>query len=285
MTAGRASPRLGVCSWSLSPTSAADLAEKVRATGLRHIQLALDPIRRGEWDEAATIDALSRAGVSAVSAMMAMEGEDYSTLDSIKSTGGLRPSQTWEANLRAAHDNAALARRLGLSLVTFHAGFIPHDRSDPEREIVIGRVRQLNTIFRRHGVRVAMETGQENAETLVVALADLGADRPGVNFDPANMILYGMGDPLAALKRVAMHVAQIHIKDALPTEAPGTWGSEVRVGEGAVDWRHFFDLYRRNGLTCDLLIEREAGDARVADIAHARTVVLSHMPELDQPGA
>ncbi|HIA27537.1 MAG TPA: hypothetical protein EYN79_05370, partial [Planctomycetes bacterium] len=87
------------------------------------------------------------------------------------------------------------------------------------------------------GVKLALETGQESAATLEGALEALGRSDVGVNFDPANMILYGMGNPVEALVRLAPRVAQIHIKDALASEVAGEWGSEVVVGTGEVDWQ------------------------------------------------
>jgi sugar phosphate isomerase/epimerase len=168
--------------------------------------------------------------------MMSMAGEDYSSLDSIRRTGGVRPAQHWQANLAAAHENAQLARRLGAGLVTFHAGFLPHDRKDPERAVLLERLRALVDVFAAAGIEVGFETGQESAETLGDVLADLQRPRAGVNFDPANMILYDMGDPLAAVRALAPRVKQIHVKDALRTRTPGAWGEEVRVGTGEVDW-------------------------------------------------
>ena len=44
-------------------------------------------------------------------------------------------------------------------------------------------------------------TGQETADTLWQFLHDLGRDNVGVNFDPANMILYDKGDPIASMKK------------------------------------------------------------------------------------
>ena len=95
--------RLGVCSWSLQPSSPEDLANKVRTLGLSHVQLHLDPVRTGAWPEARTAEALARADVSVLSGMMGMVGEDYSTLATIRATGGVRPTEHWEANLAAAH--------------------------------------------------------------------------------------------------------------------------------------------------------------------------------------
>lgn len=272
-------PRLAVCSWSLRPTGPADLAAKVRACGLDAVQLAHDPIRRGEWDEGETVRVLDGEGVAVVSGMMGMKGEDYSTLESIRRTGGVRTDETWPENLAAAEANAALAQRLGLGLVTFHAGFLPHEQADPERERMLDRLRRLAGVFGSRGVRVALETGQETADTLIAVLDDLnaGPDAPpapvGVNFDPANMILYGMGDPITAFTRLSHHVAQVHLKDARPTERPGTWGTETPLGDGAVRWPDFFYVYRDADLRCDLVIERESGERRVEDVQSAAEYV------------
>ncbi len=266
--------RIGVCSWSLQPASPADLAEKVRAVGLSHVQLHLDPLREGAWPEAETAAALADADVSVVSGMMAMAGEDYSTLETIRATGGVRPDERWETNLAAAEGNAALARRLEVGLVTFHAGFLPHDAADPERGVMLERLRTLIDRFAAEGVRVAFETGQESADTLLDVLAELDRPDAGVNFDPANMILYDMGEPVDALRALAPWVRQIHVKDANRTTTPGTWGEEVPVGSGQVDWGAFFRVVREAGLDCDLLIEREAGADRAADIRTARALVL-----------
>ena len=98
------------------------------------------------------------------------------------------------------------------------------------------------------GVRLALETGQEDAETLLAVLEELGSDNIGVNFDPANMILYAMGDPVESFERLADHVMQVHIKDATKTETPGTWGAEVPVGTGEVDWEGFFGVMSAKGI-------------------------------------
>jgi L-ribulose-5-phosphate 3-epimerase len=269
--------RIGVCSWSLRPTGPADLVEKVRLCGLAAVQLALDPIRRGEWSEEETARLLSGAGIDILSGMMAMEGEDYATLDSIKATGGLRPDHTWERNLAAARDNAQLAHRLGIRLVTFHAGFFPHETAGPaeaaERHTLILRLREAAAAFAAWSIRVALETGQESAATQVAVLNDLGKPVVGVNFDPANMILYGMGEPIAALKRLAPWVRQVHIKDAKASAEPGAWGAEVPVGAGQVDWPAFFAALKEADLDVDLLIEREAGHSRIDDIKRARQLI------------
>lgn len=273
-TASECSRRIGACSWSLQPRSPEDLAEKVRKTGLRFVQLALDPLRTGEWPIDHTIGVLGDAGVIVVSGMMAMKGEDYSSLESIKLTGGVRPDAHWPDNVAAADENARLARSLAIPLVTFHAGFIPHSTNDPLRQVMIDRLRRLLDIFERHGIRVAFETGQETAGTLLEVLEDIGHDDVGVNFDPANMILYAMGNPVDALARLAPRVSQIHIKDAIKTTTPGTWGTEVVAGRGDVHWPSFFGTIKELDIKCDLIIEREAGTQRVEDVITARDLIV-----------
>lgn len=258
--------RVGVCSWSLQPESPADLVRLVTSCGVRSVQLALDPLLSGAWRVDVTQDVLAQAGIEILSAMVQTAGEDYTTLESIQETGGLRPDAQWDANYEMAQRAAELCCKLGCDLVTFHAGFMPHDRNHPEYSKLLDRVSRFVEVFADVGICVALETGQESAETLNEFLKQINSSRLGVNFDPANMILYGMGDPVASLKMLRNHVMQIHLKDANPSDVPGQWGQEVPIGEGAVDWGAFFAVISEHGIRVNTMIEREAGDSRVEDI-------------------
>lgn len=261
---------VGVCSWSLRAESPADLVSKVSATGCDAVQLALDPIRRGAWDESETFDRLESAGIRVLSGMMEMAGEDYSSFESIAQTGGVRPDATWPANAEAGRKLAEIAGRRGIKLVTFHAGFLPHDPQDAERQRMLERLRELAAFFYDSGTSVGLETGQEDADTLLGVLDDLKGRGVGVNFDPANMLLYGSGDPVESLRKLAPHVVQLHIKDAISSEASSSWGKEVVVGTGSVDWDGFFGVVDELLPKTAMLIEREAGERRVEDIETAR---------------
>jgi hypothetical protein len=268
---------IGVCSWSLRASGPDDLVRRLASCELGAVQVAIDPIRTGEWPEHETVAMLGDANVTMLSGMMRMIGEDYSTLESIRATGGVRSDVHWQAKSDAACGNAEAASRLGLKLVTFHAGFLPHDRHDPLRVVMIDRLRQVACEFASHGVNVALETGQETAHTLVDVLDELDCPTVGLNFDPANMILYGMGDPVAAMERLSPWVKQIHIKDALPTDTPGTWGTEVRAGDGAVNWSRFFEVVQVLCPRVPLVIEREARQERLDDIRAARDLIVRFM--------
>ncbi len=261
--------RIAICSWSLQPDNAEALFNQVRSAEIPRVQLALDPLRlnpRG-WDR--FLERCRDNEIEIVSGMFVTEGEDYSSLESIRRTGGIAPHATWETNLKNIRANAEIAAALGLKLVTFHAGFMPHDPSDPDFEILIGRVREVADVFAANGIEIALETGQEEAETLRHFLKELGRAAVGVNFDPANMLLYDKGDPIAALRVLSPWLKQCHIKDAKKTRQPGTWGEEVPVGTGEVDWPSFFDTLSEVGFTGYCAIEREAGEERPKDIRTA----------------
>lgn len=268
---------IAVCSWSLQPSSPAALIASLDRLGIRRVQLALSPVihQPDRWGEA--IAQLRRAGVDIVSGMMETTGEDYSTLKSIARTGGLRPDETWDANRHHAEIVATLAAEHGITLVTFHAGFLPHEVNDPEFSRLLTRIDEVAGLFASRGIMLGLETGQETAETLLAMLDRLDRPNVAINFDPANMILYGKGDPVEAFRHVATRVCQIHIKDALPSETSGTWGVEVSAGTGAVDWTAFFAEVRRHTPTVDLVIEREAGHERELDIAAAVELVRTHL--------
>jgi L-ribulose-5-phosphate 3-epimerase len=266
--------RLAVCSWSLEPASADDLMKKLAETGILRTQIALDPIRVNEGGAWTDVQGKAKArGVTLVSGMMGTIGEDYTTLESIRRTGGVVPDATWPENWKNIQADGDLAARLGLKLVTFHAGFLPHEETDPAFAKLQDRIRRIADAFQARGIVLGMETGQETPETLAAFLRKLGHANVGVNLDPANVILYDKGDPVAAVKVLGSWLKQCHLKDAVRTKVPGQWGEEVVLGTGQVDWKAFFDALSAVGFTGNLCIEREAGKQRVADIRTARDYV------------
>ena len=265
--------RLAVCSWSLQPANPQELIDHLKTIGLPLIQLALDPLRESPhvWGNFPAL--CKEHGVSIVSGMFGTIGEDYTTLESIRFTGGVVPDETWQQNWQNIRQTADLAAQLGLSLVSFHAGFLPHDRNDPEYQKLRERIARIAELFATKNIDLVFETGQETAEALRDFLEDLGCPNTGVNFDPANMILYGKGNPIEALRILGPWIKQIHIKDAVATRNPGTWGEEVAAGTGDVDWKVFFTALENLGYHGNFCIEREAGNQRTADILTARQMV------------
>ena len=273
MNSVRLTDRLAVCSWSLQPGNPSELVAKLQATGIHRVQLALDPLREfaSVWGQAA--DLLQQSGITIVSGMFGCVGEDYTTLETIRCTGGIAPDATWETNLENIRQTVTLGTALGLKLITFHAGFLPHDELDPQFGRMVQRLSQVADLFNAAGIMLGLETGQEIASDLRRLLEVLQRPNVGVNFDPANMILYDKGDPIAALRVLGPWIRQVHIKDATRTKVPGQWGAEVPAGTGEVDWRAFFAALKELQFGGDFVIEREAGSQRVEDIRAAKITV------------
>src|SRR6185312_15226869 len=124
-----------------------------------------------------------------------------------------------------------------------------------------------------HNQTFALETGQEPARILMAFLNDVARANLGINFDPANMILYGTGDPIEALGILAPKVLTIHCKDGDWPEAgvAGALGKEKALGAGSVGVPRFLAKLREIGYRGPLSIEREASDParRIADIRYA----------------
>ncbi|MDD4870982.1 MAG: sugar phosphate isomerase/epimerase [Kiritimatiellae bacterium] len=270
----QSSKQFGVCSWSLCSKDAADMAAKAKAVGVKNVQLGLVAHREDAGLVHGVVEALGKENIKVVTGMFCTAGEDYSTLDAIRRTGGVVPDEFWDENWQRAQVAAGTAKELGLKLVTTHAGFLPHDKKDPTFNKLIDRVVKIAKVFADNGVTLAFETGQETAETLQMFLAELdkrGATNTGVNFDPANMILYNMDEPVGALRQVISRVKHIHIKDAIRTKVTGEWGQEVIVGTGQVDWKAFLKVLADGDYKGYLMIEREAGEDRVGDMRAGKT--------------
>jgi sugar phosphate isomerase/epimerase len=214
-------------------------------------------------------EAARASGLKLTGAMLGFPGEDYATPETIKRTGGfgdpaLRPERL--ERLRWALDRTVA---LGLTDLMLHAGFLP-EPSDPDRSAFLDTLARAGRMARDAGVTLAFETGQETAELLRRTLDDLKAPNLKVNFDPANMLLYDMGDPIRAVELLGQDIRSVHVKDARRPKVAGQWGEEVPLGEGEVDIRRFVRTLKRVGYQGPLVIEREVGDqaARVRDIAH-----------------
>ena len=111
---------LGVCSWSFQKPLDAVAAE-MKKLGLKRIHLALQPFleggsRHGAAEGKAALDRVKArlaSGEWKLSAtMIGFPQEDYSTLDTIKKTGGVVPDDAWEANKKIVRAGANLSAEL-----------------------------------------------------------------------------------------------------------------------------------------------------------------------------
>jgi sugar phosphate isomerase/epimerase len=163
-------------------------------------------------------------------------------------------------------DGATLAKDLGLTTITTHVGFVPPP-GDARYQSIVSRIRELAGAFAEYGIDLLMETGQEPAGELLHFLKDLNAPNVHINFDPANMILYGAGDPIEAIKILGPHIRHVHVKDGTASNKPGVeWGAEVPFGTGQVGAKPFLSALEAINYAGPLAIEREAGKDRMGDV-------------------
>jgi L-ribulose-5-phosphate 3-epimerase len=253
---------VGVCSWSLQ-TDVQGVANAMKELDLQHVHLAI----RAAVEEAdgRELGAIKAQDWTITGTMIDFPQEDYSTLESIKATGGVVPDASWKRNRDLFVGAAKLTASLGVKYLSLHAGFI--DESDKAYAAkMCARIRMLANAAHDYGVILLLETGQETAEELRDFLQELDHNSVGVNFDPANMILYDKGDPIEAVRALAPWIHHLHVKDALRTKQPGTWGAEVPWGAGQVGPERFLAALDEVGFEGAMAIEREAGDNRLGDI-------------------
>lgn len=216
---------------------------------------------------------LSDYGIRLTCVFGGFEGESYADIPTVQRTVGLVPPATRAARLQEMKEIADFAKLLGCSAVALHLGFIPHDTALPLYHEVVDVTRELCDYCQRNEQTLHLETGQETADGLLQFIRDVNRPNLFVNFDPANMILYGTGEPIAALRKVGPYVRSVHCKDALWANRPGQeWGQEVPLGEGQVGIENYLRTLAEIGYFGPLTIEREIPqepERQKAEIGHA----------------
>jgi sugar phosphate isomerase/epimerase len=253
---------IGVCSWSLR-TDVKGVADAMNKIGINHVHLGVRAALGAQGKDFLKTVQKQKWTISAT--MIDFPQEDYTTLDSIKLTGGVGPDEYWEQNKELFFGAADVTVKLGVKYLSMHAGFIDESDASYSKKFY-ERIITLADAAGEKNIMLLLETGQETAKELRKFLKELDHPAVGVNFDPANMILYDKGNPLEAVKVLAPWVRHIHVKDATRTTKPGTWGAEVPWGDGQVQSTAFLKTLEEIGFNGTLAIEREAGDNRFGDV-------------------
>ena len=196
--------------------------------------------------------------------------DDYSTIDSVERTVGLVPPEPRQERLRETLEIADFAYDLGVDAIGMHLGFVPSDPMQPEFSSLVKVTRQICDHCRELGQRFHLETGQETADELLRFILEVDRDNLAVNFDPANMILYGSGDPLQALDKIGTYVKSVHCKDACKERKPGqAWYEDEALGAGDVGIEAILCKLSDLGYEGPLTIEREYSPDQAGDIKAA----------------
>ena len=249
-----------------------DVAQEL---GIRTVQVhAPHAGTRNQTAADAFLKRIAAANITVTCVFGGFEGESYADIATTARTVGLVPEATRAARAAEMKEISDFTRLIGCDTIGMHIGFVP-ERGSASYKALIATTQDLLDHAARNGQKMHLETGQETADHLLEFISDVGRPNLFINFDPANMILYGTGDPIEALKKVGHLVKSCHCKDAkwAPQEQRGTgWGQEVPLGDGDVGMETYLRTLKAVGYSGPLTIEREIAHDRErqkADIGHA----------------
>ncbi|MCC9643101.1 sugar phosphate isomerase/epimerase [Rhodopirellula sp. JC740] len=257
----------------------------IRELGLPTIQLHAPHAGNRTADAAQKFKSqLDEFGIQCTAVFGGFDGESYADIPTVVKTVGLVPAETRAARLKEMMEISDFARALAVDCVALHIGFVPHDPLDQEYEGIVEVTRQLCDHCRANEQFLHLETGQETADGLLTFIESVERDNLKINFDPANMILYGSGDPIEALRKVGPYVRSVHCKDGTWSDQPGvTFGREVPLGQGDVGMENYLQTLKDIGYTGPLTIEREIPEdparqkAEIGDAVQLLTEIRSQM--------
>lgn len=251
--------------------SPAEIVHSVSSLGVScgqlgvHGEARLDAAAAAEWRAA-----LDGCGFRVVTAFTGFQGESYASIPICAQTVGYVPAETRRAREQRTYAVSDFAHTLGIPGLASHIGCLPSDPGAPDYVEVLELVRRVCDHCAGNSQTFALETGQEPAAELLEFLRAVDRPNVGINFDPANMILYGSGEPLEALEALKGHLVTVHCKDGTWPETPGEWGSETPLGQGDVGMARYVEALKAAGYDGPLTIEREiVGEEQRADIRQA----------------
>lgn len=246
---------------------------EVKSLGVRCGQIGIPGELKLDGAAAAWNKALADENFTVVTVFAAYEGENYADLPTVQKTVGWIPAATRAAREQRTYEVADFAAAIGAPAIALHVGFVPDDDRDLDYLAVREMVRRVCDYAGKRGMNFALETGQEPAEVLLRFFLDVNRDNLRINFDPANLILYGSDDPVQALDKLGRFVVSVHAKDGdwPPKDKPEALGEERPLGQGAVGIPRFVDKLKQIGYKGPLCVEREvpAQQQRLRDIRMA----------------
>ena len=230
-----------------------------------HGEAELSALYAAAWNTA-----LERRSFRVVTAFTGFRGESYASIPICAQTVGYVPAATRQEREQRTYEVSDFAHALGIPGLATHIGCLPEDRDTPDYKDVLELVQRVCDRCGENGQTFALETGQEPAAELLDFLHAVDRPNIGINFDPANMILYGSGERLAALEVLKNYLVTVHCKDGTWPVTPGEWGRETPLGEGDVGMDRYIAALRNAGYAGPLTIEREiGGEEQRADIRRA----------------
>lgn len=253
--------------------------KRIKDAGFSHCQLAApsDDYLYGKKSKVMTrnlLNVLEENEITVTSVFMSFPGQNWNLSDAPNSIG-LVPETTRAERIARACRIGNWAKELGVNELAAHVGFVPEDRNCELYKKFIDAMRVLVLFLQSNDQTFTFETGQETVAVLSNIIEDIGTDNLGINFDPANLLLYDRDEPSYLVEKLGKYVVHIHCKDGVRPQQKGTLGKETRLGEGDVGFESLLRNLYAIGFRGPLTIEREAtsGEQQDKDILFAKDVI------------
>jgi L-ribulose-5-phosphate 3-epimerase len=233
---------------------------KVRDFGFPTAQIYVDEFHPGL--DGRLRKALEIYHIEATSVVVGGPGKEVWDFYGGPLTIGVVPRETRAARVAHIKKASDFAKECGIPAVQTHCGFIPENPNDALYKETVETIRDIAEHCKRNRQNLRYETGQETPITLVRTMQDVGTDNQGVNFDLANLILYGKANPVDAIELLGPYVQGIHAKDGLWPSDPKRLGEEVPIGKGKVDFPRIIARLKAIDYRGAVTIEREISGAQ-----------------------
>ncbi len=249
--------------------------EKVTSFDMSTCQMSIPPEEWGARERTELIRKKAREDEIKITSLIGgFEDEDYQDIPTIKRTVGLVNPATRGKRVLRVLSYSDFALELEVEIIQAHIGFIPENTSGSNYKELVLALQKIADYCKEKNQSFTLETGQEKALVLSKFIEDVNRLNLGVNFDPANMLLYDADDPIKALDILGKYVIGVHCKDGKRPERKGELGKEYPLGEGDVGIEKFIDKLRKIGYTGHLTIEREiSGEKQIRDILKAKELL------------
>jgi len=273
--------KIGLAAWSLGKTiTIGDLERQLalaREIGVEGVQLwAVD------YDSAASCvldpdrcDAKCRKEVLDLVKSFELEISGFcAQLSGSRGLGGLDDPQGLEKRVEKTKKALELASFMDCPVVTTHPGRIPEDQRDEAYKIIRESISEIAGYAEEVGACFAIETGMEPPNVLRAFIEDVGSEALRVNYDPANLLRYGVESVVEGVKELGRWIVHTHAKDHNPKTGRAT------VGEGLVPWKRYLKELKNQGYNGWLALEDETGIDVVNSLKKGRNFLQSLIPQL-----